>query len=338
MYLKWRLQMLVVWSLLALGIFFQIWSQSPLSTIQTFKYVVIVVATCIVITHFMTDKLLPVFIQQKRLLQFAAWAFVACMVMAFIFTWIDIIFLPEEERPFFYKWCGMMVSSILIMGNICGLRFYREHASIEKKHRQLQTAHLEAELKLLRDQVNPHFLFNVINSIHVLMHKDVQQASSVLMKFSDMLRHHLYHSTKEYILLKEEIAYLQNYVNVEKVRWGNDVRVECNWIEAPEYFRIAPFILSPFVENAFKHVSRDHPNGNYIKIGITLQETKLHFTVENTCDVPGGITGNNNAGGIGLENVKKRLALLYNDQHQLETARTENVFLVNLSLHVQEYE
>lgn len=337
MYLKWRLQMLVVWSLLASGIFFQIWSQAPLSTVQTIKYVAIVVATCVVITHFMTDILLPVFIQRKRLLQFGALALLACMLMAFAFTWIDGSFLPED-RPFMIRWCGMMVSSILIMGNICGLRFYREHAIIEKKHRQLQTAHLEAELKLLRDQVNPHFLFNVINSIHVLMHKDVQQASSVLMKFSDMLRHHLYDSTKEYILLKEEIAYLENYVNVERVRWGNDVQVECSWIETPEYFRIAPFILSPFVENAFKHVSRDHPNGNYVKIAMSLQETKLHFTVENTCDPLSGITGNKNAGGIGLENVKKRLSLLYNEQHQLEIGRTDNVFQVKLSLHVQEYE
>lgn len=337
MYLKWRIQMLVVWSLLAFGIFFQIWTQSPLSAVQTLQYVGIVIACCVVITHFMTDMLLPAYIQQKRLLKFAALALVACMLMAFVFTWVDTIFLPED-RPFMYKWCNMLVSSALIMGNICGLRFYREHAIIEKKHRQLQTAHLEAELKLLRDQVNPHFLFNVINSIHVLMHKDVQQASSVLMKFSDMLRHHLYDSTKEYILLKEEIAYLQNYVNVEKVRWGNDVRVDCNWIEVPEYFRIAPFILSPFVENAFKHVSRDHPTGNYVKIGMTLQDTKLNITVENTCDAPGGFTGYNKAGGIGLENVKKRLSLLYNQQHQLKIERKENIFQVKLSLHIQEYE
>lgn len=337
MYLKWRIQMLVVWSLLAFGIFYQIWTQTQLSVITTLKYVAILIATCVVITHFMTDMLLPAYIQRKRLLQFAALALVACMLMAFVFTWLDTIYLPED-RPFMYKWCNMLVSSTLIMGNICGLRFYREHAIIEKKHRQLQTAHLEAELKLLRDQVNPHFLFNVINSIHVLMHKDVQQASSVLMKFSDMLRHHLYDSTKEYILLKEEIAYLQNYVNVERVRWGNDVRVECNWIEVPEYFRIAPFILSPFVENAFKHVSRDHPNGNYVKIGMSLQSSKLTFTVENTCDTLNSITSNNNAGGIGLENVKKRLSLLYNEQHQLETGRTGNLFLVKLSLHVQEYE
>jgi LytS/YehU family sensor histidine kinase len=304
---------------------------------RSLQYVAIVIAICIVTTHFLTDLLLPVFIQQKRLLQFAALALLGCMVMAFVFTCVDAYYLPEN-RPFMYKWCNMMVSSTLIMGNICGLRFYREHANIEKKHRQLQIAHLEAELKLLRDQVNPHFLFNVINSIHVLMHKDVRQASSVLMKFSDMLRHHLYDSTKEYILLKEEIAYLQNYVNVEKVRWGNDVRVECNWIEAPEFFCIAPFILSPFVENAFKHVSRDHPDGNYVKIGISMQEAVLHFTVENTCDSLNSIASNNNAGGIGLENVKKRLSLLYNEKHQLETGRKENVFLVKLSLHVQAYE
>jgi LytS/YehU family sensor histidine kinase len=106
----------------------------------------------------------------------------------------------------------------------------------------------------------------------------------------------------------------------------------------PEYFRIAPFILSPFVENAFKHVSRDHPSGNYVKIGMSLQDTKLNFTVENTCDALAGITSNNNAGGIGLENVKKRLSLLYNEQYQLEIERKGNIFQVRLSLQVQEYE
>ena len=102
MYLKWRIQMLVVWSLLAFGIFFQIWTQSPLSIMQSFKYVALLIAPCVMITHFMTDVLLPAYIQRKQLVKFAAWAMVACMLMAFVFTWIDTIFLPED-RPFMYK-------------------------------------------------------------------------------------------------------------------------------------------------------------------------------------------------------------------------------------------
>lgn len=310
-----------------------------LSAMNAFRYIVAVITFMIICTHFLSDYLLPRYMRKRKLWVFIVIAFGVSAVMAVVFSYIDLYFAPQDTT-FFQKWSNMMLSSILITANVCGLRFYREHAEMEKKHRELQTAHLEAELKLLRDQVNPHFLFNVINSINVLMRKDVNQASSVLLKFSDMLRHHLYDSSKEYISLKEEINYLQNYVNVEMIRWGNDVQVECNWIEPPDYILIAPFILSPFVENAFKHVSQEYPGGNYVKIRMTLSHTELWFTVENTCDPQTAFTGTTKqVGGIGLENVQKRLHLLYDGKYRLETGRNENVFLVNLyiSLQVQEY-
>jgi LytS/YehU family sensor histidine kinase len=330
--------MAVVWTLLALASFFQLRIQTNEPNSIILKYVVSVMGCSIVVTHILSDVLLPWCIKRKRLFLFFGLFLLGCMILAIPFALIDIDFaggmLPGKS--FFIKWTSMLISALLITGNICGLRFYREHAVMAEKHQQLQTAHLEAELKLLRDQVNPHFLFNVLNSIHVLMQKDVKQASSVLLKFSDMLRHHLYDSTKEYIPLKAEIGYLQNYVNVEKIRWGNDVRVECHWIDVPEYYHIVPFILSPFVENAFKHASHEQPESNYIKIETILTGNRLLMLVENSFDKENAAPRFRDAGGIGLENVQKRLSLMYPNRHRLDITNNNHVFLVRLSIQLSE--
>lgn len=328
--------MTVVWTFLAFAIFFQIYTQSEMTVMEGVQYVAMVIGVSILATHIQSDILMPRFIKRRQMGLFVLLAFLICLVQAVLYALVDIRYMVEDTRPFYLIWISFIISAVLLSGNICGLRFYREHASIEKKHMELQTAHLEAELKLLRDQVNPHFLFNVINSIHVLMKKDVAQANTVLLKFSDMLRHHLYDSTKEYILLREEINYLQNYVNVEMIRWGNDVKVECEWMDVPEYYQIAPFVLSPFVENAFKYVSHDQQNGNFIRIAVSMEKQTVLFRIENTFDPDIYSSQPNLAGGIGLENVRKRLLLMYPGKHELAISSADNIFSVKLNIQVKE--
>lgn len=334
--IRWWQIMTVVWTFLAFAIFFQIYTQYAMAFQQALVYVVLVIGVSVIFTHFQSDLLLSRLMKRRQIVLFVLLAFLICLVQALVYAVIDIKLGAGDARPFYQVWVSFIISAVLLSGNICGLRFYRKHAAIEKKHRELQTAHLEAELKLLRDQVNPHFLFNVINSIHVLMKKDMAQANAVLLKFSDMLRHHLYDSTKEYILLREEIAYLQNYVNVEKIRWGNDVQVECEWIDVPEYYQIAPFMLSPFVENAFKYVSHDEQDGNHIRIRMNMKGPDLLFRIENTFDPGIYISKPDLTGGIGLANVKKRLLLIYPDRHELKIETGNNIFSVTLSIQVKE--
>lgn len=327
--LRWWPVLTFVWSLLGLGIFFQVVTQTEMGVSKSVLYTLVMIGISVIVIHLLSDLMLPYFMKRKQMLRFIVLALFTCMFLALLYTYSDRLF-NFDDRPFVAKWLNMLLSALLLSGNICGLRFYREHIIIERDHRQLQTAHLEAELKLLRDQINPHFLFNVINSIHVLLRKDVKQASSVLLKFSDMLRHQLYDAGKEQVLLSEEVAYLKNYVNVEMVRWGEDVTVHCEWPDPTEEILLAPFLLSPFVENAFKFVSRDTSDGNFVRLRLSIRGTELVMEIENTFDAELPPTGVERAGGIGLENVKKRLSLLYPDRHQLKIWREDELFRVQL--------
>ena len=205
---------------------------------------------------------------------------------------------------------------------------------IETQRRQqaLEKEKLETELKFLKYQFNPHFLFNSINSIFFLIHKNPDMASASLAKFSELLRHQLYECNDEQIPLSKEVTYLENFIELEKLRQSPSLQVNVNIDEGySSGTGIAPFILMTFVENAFKHVSNHKTKPNWINIDLTLTGMQLGFTVSNSAsknesrDVI-------NYGGIGLKNVQRRLDLVYPDQHQLDIQDNKDTFSIKLDL------
>ncbi|WP_121811619.1 sensor histidine kinase [Mucilaginibacter kameinonensis] len=211
---------------------------------------------------------------------------------------------------------------------------------LQTQHRQqlLEKEKLETELKFLKYQFNPHFLFNSINSIFFLIHKNPGMASASLAKFSELLRYQLYECNDHQIPLGKELTYLENFIELEKLRQNNNVHVTFEADEPmPGHLGIAPFILMTFVENAFKHVSKDAGQPNWIGIKLGLTNNQLDFSVANsTSNEPG--TEVLDYGGIGLKNVKRRLDLIYPDLHKLEIQNTGNRFEVHLQLTLAELE
>lgn len=211
---------------------------------------------------------------------------------------------------------------------------------IQARRRQqlLETEKLETELKFLKYQFNPHFLFNTINSIFFLIHKNPGKASDSLAKFSELLRHQLYECNDTQIPLSKEVAYLQNFIELEKLRQNKNIEVAVEMSpHNTEHLGIAPFILMNFVENAFKHVSKHADEPNWIKIKLGTQQQQLYFTVVNSAS-PGISTEDViNYGGIGLTNVQRRLHLLYPGQHTLEIQNNITSFEINLVLQVSEF-
>jgi len=205
---------------------------------------------------------------------------------------------------------------------------------IETQRRQqaLEKEKLETELKFLKYQFNPHFLFNSINSIFFLIHKNPDMASTSLAKFSELLRHQLYECNDQQIPLSKEVTYLENFIELEKLRQNPNLQVNVNIDEGYSTgVGIAPFILMTFAENAFKHVSKHKTEPNWISIDLTLTDMQLSFTVSNSA-------GKNesrdvvNYGGIGLKNVQRRLDLVYPGQYQLDIQDKADTFLVKLDL------
>ncbi len=207
---------------------------------------------------------------------------------------------------------------------------------IESKRKQemLEKEKLETELKFLKSQFNPHFLFNTINSIFVLIHKNPDMASESLAKFSNLLRYQLYECNEQQIPLSLELSYLENFIELEKLR--QDTQVEINTQIAPlgsPNLTIAPFILMPFLENAFKHVSQSKSSQNWIDIQLHIEENTLIFSVSNS--IAKGQSAANTLidyGGIGLKNVKRRLELLYPGQYELSIQKEGGAFGVKLEL------
>ncbi len=203
--------------------------------------------------------------------------------------------------------------------------WYRQQELIRK----MEVEKLSTELEYLRAQINPHFLFNSINTIYFQIDKQNNAARETLNKFSDMLRYQLYECNADKIEIEKEIKYLDSYVNLQRLRMGTNYTIKFDCAENLNHFNIPPLLLIPFVENAFKHVSNYTERNNEINIRLSKEGNEFKFSVVNTVeDTP----PRSESGGIGLKNVKRRLELLYGEAYSLTIHKTSETFSVTLEL------
>lgn len=209
-------------------------------------------------------------------------------------------------------------------------RFLFEYRKAEKTKQELLKETHKTELKYLKAQLNPHFLFNGINSVYHLIGKNNSLAKDTLLQFSGLLRYQLYESSESFIPLEKELEYVAQYIQLEEIRKGDDISLtyEIDFENASQ--KIAPLLLTPFIENAFKHISHhDQSSKNVISIVIKEYERVLTLEVKNTCDTT---TKKLNFGGVGLTNVKRRLDLLYPESHQLQVEEKDDRYHVKLKI------
>ena len=226
---------------------------------------------------------------------------------------------------------GSTFSGIMM---VMGIKMNRQRLKQEQNMRQQEKKQLQEEIKFLKSQMNPHFLFNAINSIYFLIKKDPDAAAGALAQFSDMLRYQLYECSTKYISLQQEIQFLQNYISLAQLRKGDQLEVKVSFPKDLDHLKITPLMLIPFIENAFKHVSNFGNRHHWIDIQIHINNNKeISLTIANTIDDQ-PITSQNGHGGIGLKNVKRRLELTYPNQYILDIENDQKVFRVSLKLPV----
>ncbi|MEO6539436.1 MAG: histidine kinase [Ferruginibacter sp.] len=238
----------------------------------------------------------------------------------------------------FFKY-NTLSSSAASMTLAMSVKLAKKWMQTQQRERLLEKEKIETELKFLKSQFNPHFLFNTINSIFVLIHKDPEMASASLAKFSDLLRYQLYECNEHHIPLSQELGYLENFIELEKLRQEQyltlNVQIEPS---LSSNLSIAPFILMPFVENSFKHVSRSRQQANCIKIHLHTKNDVLYFEIINSISVRGTASSDVlHYSGIGLKNVQRRLELLYPGKHELMIDQQEDEFRVSLRLQLDEH-
>lgn len=206
-----------------------------------------------------------------------------------------------------------------------------DYSRLQQRMAETAKEKAEAELNFLKSQINPHFLFNSLNSVYFLIDKNNTEARESLHKFSDMLRYQLYEMKGNKIPVEREINYLKDYVDLQKLRKDDAFSVSFNCSPSVAGFSIEPLLLVPFVENAFKHVSSYAEKENFIRFNLDRQNGQMIFSAENSKDKE---RTNDTYSGIGLNNVKRRLELLYPDRHELTIKDEEKVYTVNLKIKI----
>jgi len=219
---------------------------------------------------------------------------------------------------FYWFWADLIFGSYFLVFFIsaagAAIKFAFDRVLAINAVEKLQNEKTNAELDLLKNQVNPHFLFNALNTIFYKIDRNNQPARETLERFSKMLRYQLYECTGDFIAIEKELNFLTSYIELQKERLNENYRVTCKGFDDIKGLVISPFLLMPVIENCFKHVSRDALEENTIFIECTAKENIFTMQTRNTIDaLPAA-----QSGGIGLLNMQKRLQLVYPGRHTFE--------------------
>jgi membrane protein implicated in regulation of membrane protease activity len=218
-----------------------------------------------------------------------------------------------------------------IVGIVACFHLIKHWHNHQQASQQLEKDKLESELSILKSQINPHFLFNTLNSLYVLTMNQSGSAPEIVHKLSELMSYMLYDSNQNEVPLQKELHYIENYIGLEKLRYESRLDISLHVYSPVEGITIAPLIILPFVENCFKHGVSHQVDDSWIRIDISMQQSMLVLKIENSLNTD-GIQATRKISGIGLQNVKKRLELIYPQRYHLQLLNEEESFLVILKL------
>lgn len=283
--------------------------------------------------YFFYFILVPKFLGKKQILKFSLFAILTIFVSTVI---IKIDACPQQYSRFTWQNVSeafnlALLSALfgcLIKGLILWIKSISEKKAIEKKHLESKTS-----LLLLKAQINPHFLFNSLNNIDILIEESPRTASEYLKKLSDILRYVLYEIKEDKTELVKEIAQIRNYIELQKIRTDNSRYINFNVLGELKSQKVAPMIFLPFIENAFKH-SKNKTIDNGISIEFQLKENNVKMVCKNYYEANQHNVIKNE--GLGIETIKQRLNLLYPETHELIIDKTEHWFSVTLRIKLKD--
>lgn len=299
-------------------------------------------ALAIVVLHgtaayFNNYYLIPVFLRRRQYFLYFSSIFLTISFICFVHTifllWADTIDDTEKYNLWsieFFINDAMYVSYTLAI--TMTLMFFKQWFEKERLTDRLEKLNIETELKYLKSQINPHFLFNSLNSVYALTLSKSDKAPEVVLKLSDILRYILYDGGEKVVGLKKEIEYLENYLELEKIRYGSRLETKLEIIGETSGKEIAPMIFLPFVENSFKHGVNSNIGNTFVNIKFKIHEHELTFEIENNKPSQKLNETPDYQGGIGLNNVKKRLNFLYPGKYDLKIDEEGETFKVKLTI------
>ncbi|MGF1638330.1 MAG: sensor histidine kinase [Cyclobacteriaceae bacterium] len=300
-----------------------------------------------------TELLMPTFFLKKRYPEYIFLVLIIFIALFFVYDFIDQQTIPGRKENILKKFqegnhqrneSGFMSRFIylyfrVIMNIVLTTAIYllstayimiSEAGRREKEAAILKGEKLHSELKFLKSQINPHFLFNALNNIYALTVIKSDAAPEVILKLSDMLRYIIYDCNEDKVPLKKEITYIKNYIDLQKLKEEHQGNIQVDFSNVNSNQMVAPLLFIPFIENSFKHSKIEDQENGWIKIKLETNDQWLAFEAENS--IPNSPHAKDAQGGIGLENVQKRLSLLYAGKHELNIRQSSKEFSVKLKI------
>ncbi|MEZ4898191.1 MAG: histidine kinase [Saprospiraceae bacterium] len=225
--------------------------------------------------------------------------------------------------------------SFFVTGSTTITKIIRDYIKQQSATKEIETSNIQTELKFLKSQINPHFLFNTLNNLYALTLKKSDAAPEIVIKLSEMLRYMLYECNEKRVLLPKEIKYIRNYLDLEQLRQGNKANITFEVKGEVSEQRIAPLMFIPFLENAFKHGLNRGISHGFVRILMEVHGNDLHFEIENSKPPSLPNPEMRKVGGIGLMNVKRRLNLIYPQAYALTIEDQPDAYTVKMDLNLE---
>lgn len=312
--------------------------------------VLVLVIPQIVLVYLNVFVLIPVFFNRKKYWEYGGLVLISFIILYFYYAYIpDLLHAhynvrgeigPKRPPPFGWRegfpnpirlraiFNLSSAISIFLISTI--IEIARSTIVKDKETARLKSENLHTELKFLKSQINPHFLFNALNNIYAMSVMQSKEAPQMILKLSDILRYNLYDGTQEKLPLEKEIKYIENFISLQKLKDDKIQNIKVDFSGADGGLMIAPLILIPFVENSFKHSKIEDISKGWINMELKTSGNKIEFKVNNS--IPDKNHKKDREGGIGLENVKRRLELIYPGRHVLVIDERNDLFSVKLNI------
>ncbi|NPA35460.1 MAG: hypothetical protein GXO47_01275 [Chlorobi bacterium] len=311
------------------------------------------------IFYFNLIVLIPRLLEKQKYITYALSVIVLMLVSSGLILYIDIylkpfgdvvmrgpginqMLSPEMQNAFnLQKQPGILLIKRSLVRNLTSLlaivlasivyKMIYQKVSEEKKKAEIRSENLLSEMKFLKSQVNPHFLFNALNNIYALVLLKKENAPAMLMKLSEMLRYMLYECNDDFVPIGKEVLYINNFIELQKLKTEYSQNIEIDFSEIDKSTPVPPLLFIPFIENSFKHSGITDTGNGWIRLKLKAMDNKILFNISNS--IPSIKLSKDKTQGIGLENVKRRLELLYKGKHELEIKDTGTEFIVDLKIY-----
>lgn len=340
-WLWWWLFQSILYSFVAFNLNIPYWERLPISTVEAFFFLIPHMFLAYSLMYWLIPKLL---FKGKYVVTglavgmlFLATAFISAMIGIYVLRHVrPLIFGYNYFEPdhanykfIFPSLLAGLRGAITIGGMAASIKLMKYWYVKEQRNMQLQKQNMEAQLQLLKAQVHPHFLFNTLNNIYSYTQNTSPVASRLVIGLSEMLRYMLYECNQPLVPLDKELKVLKDYITLEEIRYNEQLDINIDLPKNTDDLYIAPLLLIPFVENCFKHGTSQVIEQPWISMHIMISDTVMEMKLVN-----GKATGYIKKGesGIGIENARKRLELLYPERHTLKINHEEDVFVVSLKL------